>query len=142
VGRKVYLMKRYVSVVSAAFSTLALLKYMELIPFGTPVGFLIISGLHLTYYWAITTMSSDSESTPNVIGQNRRKRLPNKIKVPPSGETELPNQVMSDVLKALSQLGYARRTSHELIKVVQKNYPQLKKSEEIIKECIKKSVAQ
>ena len=87
-------------------------------------------------------MSSDSESTPNVIGQNRRKRLPNKIKEPPSGETELPNQVMSDVLKALSQLGYARRTSHELIKVVQKNYPQLKKSEEIIKECIKKSVAQ
>jgi hypothetical protein len=136
-------MKRYVSVASAAFSTLALLKYMELIPFGTPVGFLIISGLHLTYYWAITSMKPSPQDAPsNVIGQNRRKRLPNKFKEPPSGETELPNQVMSDVLKALSQLGYARRTSHELIKVVQKNYPQLKKSEEIIKECIKKSVAQ
>ena len=136
-------MKRYVMFTAAGFMTLALLSYMSLIPFGNPMGFIILSGLHLTYYWAITSMKPPPQDAPSkVIGQNRKKRLPNKIISEPTGTTEYPNETMSDVLKALSQLGYARRTSHELIRVVQKNYPQLKNPNEIVKACITKSVAQ
>ena len=136
-------MRKYVFIASAGFTTLALMSYMSLLPFGNPVGYLILSGIHLTYYWAITSMGkSPQDAQSKVIGQNRKKRLPNKIIPDSTGTTEYPNQTMSDVLKALNQLGYARRTSHELIKVVQKNYPQLKNPNEIVKACIKSSVAQ
>jgi len=133
-------MRRYVIVASTVFTTLGLMRYMNLFPFGNVEGFLILGTLHVSYYLAILEMSSTTvkKSGTNVIRQPRKETLPNKLSVPPSG-TVVSNEVRSDVLKALQQLGHSRKNSHELIDVIQKRYPNLKTPNDIVKYCIKES---
>ena len=132
-------MRRYVIVASTLFTTLGLMRYMNLFPFGNVEGFLILGTLHVSYYLAILELGSTTpeKSKTNVIRQPRKETLPNKLSVPPSGTVT--NEVRSDVLKALQQLGHSRKNSHELIDVIQKRYPNLKTPNDIVKYCIKES---
>lgn len=132
-------MKKYVIVASTVFTTLGLMRYMNLFPFGNVEGFLILGTLHVSYYLAILEMGPrmEKKSGTHVIRQPRKETLPNKLSVPPSGTVT--NEVRSDVLKALQQLGHSRKNSHELIDVIQKRYPNLKTPNDIVKYCIKES---
>lgn len=131
-------MKKYVIVASTVFTTLGLMRYMNLFPFGNVEGFLILGTLHVSYYLAILEMGTEKKSGTHVIRQPRKESLPNKLSVPPVG-TVVSNEVRSDVLKALQQLGHSRKNSHELIDVIQKRYPNLKTPNDIVKYCIKES---
>jgi hypothetical protein len=133
-------MKKYVIVASTVFTTLGLMRYMNLFPFGNVEGFLILGTLHVSYYLAILEMGPQmvKKSGTHVIRQPRKESLPNKLSVPPVG-TVVTNEVRSDVLKALQQLGHSRKNSHELIDVIQKRYPNLKTPNDIVKYCIKES---
>lgn len=131
-------MKRYIIVASTLFTTLSLMKHMNLIPFGNVNGFLILGTLHMVYYLVILEMGKPSQgnSSSHVNRQPRKKTLPIKLTPEPTGIT---NDVRSDVLKALQQLGHTRKNSHEMMDIILKRYPNLKTSSEILRTCIKES---
>jgi Holliday junction resolvasome RuvABC DNA-binding subunit len=114
------------------------MKHMNLIPFGNVNGFLILGTLHMVYYLAILEMGKPSQqnSSSHVNRQPRKKTLPIKLTPEPTGIT---NDVRSDVLKALQQLGHTRKNSHEMMDIILKRYPNLKTSSEILRTCIKES---
>lgn len=134
-------MRKYVIVASTLFTTLSLMRHMNLIPFGNVNGFLILGTLHVVYYLAILELGKPSlkDSPPQVNSQPRKRNL--RINIPPvspspSGPS---NDVKSDVLKALQQLGHTRKNSHEIMEIILKRYPNLKTSSDIVRSCIKES---